>query len=200
METFTDTSAIWPVAFRAKTPDDLIAAVQDYRRNAGIQISDHDTAKEICERNKYELDGDRYSKTVQEKKRHQRVTLASAVSACRAILNVIKGNTVNDKEISRRWLICKSCPSITDISDCLSCGGAGKASNLVNMVRGAAGKGFRMDQAAGKTFCGECGCSHALMIPTVLSLQKNEVDAVNMKRPDCCWMRRDSNNYIPEEK
>ena len=200
MEKYTDKSGKNPVAFTAATPDLLISAIQGFRRNRGIQISDYDTANEIANANKYTIDGDTYSKIIEEKKEFNKITLGAAMSACGAILNVIKGNIVSDSEINRRWLICKSCPSKTQVSDCMTCGGAGKASMLINRVRGAAGKQFRIDQDAGRTYCRECKCSHALMIPTLLDKQKKESDEVNSKRPSICWMRRDSVNYKEESK
>jgi hypothetical protein len=200
MERFTDKSGKNPVAFSAATPEILILAVQSFRRESGVQKSDFETAKEIAAANNYKIDGNIYSKIVEEKKRYAKITLSAALSACGALLNVAKGNIVSDAEISRRWLICKSCPSKTTVSDCMSCGGAGKASTLINKMRGAAGKQFRIEQEAGKTFCGECSCSHALMIPTLLEKQKVESDSVNSKRPSICWMRRDSINYKPESR
>jgi hypothetical protein len=200
MERFTDKSGKNPVGFSAATPEILIVAVQKHRRATGVEISDYDTALEIAKANKYLIDGNRYSKIVEPKKTYAKISLGAAISACSALVNVAKGNIVSDAEINRRWLICKSCPSTTTVSDCMSCGGAGKASALINRIRGTVGKSFRIEQEAGRTFCGECGCSHALMIPTLLEKQKQESDVVNEKRPSQCWMRRDSKNYKPEAK
>ena len=200
MERFTDRSGINPVAFSAATPEILILAVQKHRRSSGSEISDYDTAAEIAAANGYSINGNVYSRVVEPKKKFAKITLGAALSACNALMNVAKGNVVSDGEISRRWLICKSCPSKTTVSDCMSCGGAGKASGIINRMRGAVGKQFRIEQEAGRTFCGECGCSHALMIPTLLEKQKQEPDEINSKRPTVCWMRRDSVNYKPESK
>lgn len=183
------------VTFSADTPDALIRSVQKYRRNHGFQISDDETAKEISQENKYEYKDGIYSKTVPISFPKPRLNLAGVKAACGAMIQTLKNNIVSDTEIYRRWEICQNCPVKTTVSDCMSCGGAGRAADWINKLKGAAGKQFRVEQEAGRTFCGLCGCSHALMIPTKMEYQKEESEKQNQLRPDQCWLRVGGINY-----
>lgn len=196
-ERYMDNSTGSKVAFAADSPDSLIRAVQRFRNNNGVRITDEDTAKEISAKNGYVLKEGIYSNSLQISFKKPSLNLASVKSACSAMLESIKGNIVSDEEINRRWSICKNCPASTTVSDCMSCGGAGRAADWVNKVKGAAGKRFRLEQESGKTFCGLCGCSHALMIPTKMKFQKQETEKQNQLRPSQCWLRWDSQNYVP---
>jgi hypothetical protein len=185
------------VSFTADTPDALIRSVQKYRRNNNVQISDDDTAKEIAATNGYEHKDGIYSKNLPISFAKPRLNLAGVKSACGAMLQTLKSNIVGDAEIYRRWQICQNCPVKTSVSDCMSCGGAGRVADWINKLRGAAGKSFRIEQEAGMTFCGLCGCSHALMIPTKMEFQKAESEKQNQLRPDQCWLRVGGINYKP---
>lgn len=196
-EKFIDISTGARVAFSADSPDALIRSVQKFRNYNGVRITDEDTAKEIGEKNGYVFKDGVYSSTLQISFKKPSLTLASVKSACGAMMETIKGNIVSDQEINRRWEICKNCPVSTKVSDCMSCGGAGRAADWVNKIKNAVGKRFRLEQESGRTFCGLCGCSHALMIPTKMKLQKQESEKQNQQRPSQCWLRWDSNNYVP---
>ena len=196
-ERFIDISTGSKVAFAADTPDALIRSVQKFRNNNGVRITDEDTAKEIGKKNGYVFKDGIYSNTLQISFKKPSLNLASVKSACGALLQNIKGNIVSDAEINRRWEICKNCPANTTVSDCMSCGGAGRAATWVNTIKNAVGKRFRIEQESGKTFCGLCGCSHALMIPTKMQDQKQETEKQSQLRPSQCWLRWDSNNYVP---
>lgn len=185
------------VTFSADNPDALIRAVQRFRRNSNIQITDDDTAKEISAKNGYEYKDGIYSKNLPISFKGPRLTLAGVKAACGAMIQTLKGNTVGDGEIQRRWEICQNCPVKTTVSDCMTCGGAGRAADWINKLQGAAGKRFRLDQESGKTFCGLCGCSHALMIPTKMEHQKGESEKQNQLRPDQCWLLVGGINYKP---
>jgi len=158
---FIDISTGERVAFAAETPESLILAVQRFRNNCGVKITDEETAKEICKKNDYVFKDGIYSTTLQTSFPKSHLTLASVKSACGAMLQTIKGNIVSDQEIERRWEICKNCPVKTSVSDCMSCGGAGKVADWVNNIKNAVGRRFRLEQESGQTFCGLCGCSHA---------------------------------------
>lgn len=185
------------VAFTAKTPEILISSVQQFARLRGYQISDDEIAQKIAKANGYEYKDGIYSKEITPYFKKPHLNLAAVKSACGAMIQTLKGNTVTDSEIARRWMICQACPAKTTVSDCMSCGGAGRAADWINKIRGAAGKAFRLDQESGKTFCGLCGCSHALLIPTQMEHQKEESEKQNKLRPLACWLRYDSPNYIP---
>ena len=185
------------VAFTAKTPEILISSVQEYARHRQFQISDDEIAQKIAKANGYKYVDGIYAKEILPAFKKPHLNLAAVKSACGAMIQTIKGNTVPDQEIARRWYICQACPAKTTVSDCMSCGGAGRAADWINKVRGAAGKSFRLDQESAKTFCGLCGCSHALLIPTKIEHQKEESEKQNKQRPLACWLRYDSPNYIP---
>jgi hypothetical protein len=185
------------VAFSAGSADDLIRAVQEFARLRDVQMSDDEIAKLICKSNGYEYKDGLYSKTIQPKFNKPNLNLAAVKSACGAMLQTLKGNNVPEAEIARRWEICKNCPAKTNVSDCMSCGGAGRVSSWLQSIRGAAGKMFRLEQETGMTFCGLCGCSHALLITTKMEFQKPESEKQNQQRPEQCWLRYDSQNYKP---
>jgi hypothetical protein len=185
------------VAFTASTPDALIRSVQQFVRLRAIQLSDDDVAKLICKSNGYEHKDGLYSKTIQPVFNKPSLNLASVKAACGAMLQTIKGNNVSDAEIARRWEICKNCPAKTNVSDCMSCGGSGRVASWIQSIKGAAGKMFRLEQEAGMTFCGLCGCSHALLTTTKMEFQKPESEKQNQQRPEQCWLRYDSQNYKP---
>ena len=194
---FIDISTGSKVAFAADSPDALIRSVQRFRNSNGVRITDEDTAKEISKKNGYLFKDGIYSKTLQISFAKPSLNLASIKTACGAMLESIKGNTVSDQEIYRRTEICSNCPMKTTVTDCMSCGGMGRVAAWTNRIMQLAGKRLNMSNEAGKTFCGLCGCSHALMIPTKMELQKQETEKQNQLRPSQCWLRWDSENYVP---
>jgi hypothetical protein len=187
----------YEASYTAATPESLIRSVIAHRRANGSTICDDDTAKEICEANGYVHKDGVYSRVVAIKRGSHKLSLAGVQAACSAMMQNIKGNVVSNTEIDRRWEICKACVENTTISDCLGCGASGRAASFFSKIQGAAGRVFRLDQKAGQTFCGMCGCSHALMVPTSMEYQKPESEAQNNLRPDQCWLRKDSANYLP---
>ena len=183
--------------FVAPSPDSLIRAVQKYRQSLNLEISPDETAKEICQANGYEYIDNVYSKTIETTVKKKPVNFAAIKSACNAIFENIRNNVESPAEISRRWRICKACPQLTKVSDCVSCSGTGRFTNWLNSIKAASKTNFHIDQGSALTYCGMCGCSHALMIPARLDSQKEESDEANKTRPELCWLRKDSKNYKP---
>lgn len=198
MNAFTDKTGDRPAAFTNARLDKLIVSIINHRARNGSEISEADTAREVTEANNSSLDIAGYSSSPQTKLTNKpRLTLAGAKKACNAIINVAMGNVVSDIEIQRRWHICRNCPQMTSVSDCMSCGGAGKVSSLISSARTLFKKNIRLTHDAAGRYCGQCGCSMALLLPTTMQNQKEESDSENDLRPADCWLNRNSDNYQP---
>jgi hypothetical protein len=126
----------------------------------------------------------------------KRIGLAEAVSGAKALLRYASGSTASTLEIERRAGICKDCPLIDRIGGCAPCGAAGKIANFVNSLRTS----LRLDQpipsSIKSSYCGVCDCSLALMVPSKMSAF-SESESQNLQRPDICWIKKTSTNYIP---
>jgi hypothetical protein len=197
MKNFTDTTGSKPVAFSNANLDKLIRSVIKHRAKNGSTISEADTASEVANYNQSIVDIESYSSSEKKLTYKPKITLNGATKACKALLNVAAGDVVPDLEIQRRWQICRNCPHLTAVSDCMSCGGAGKVSNLITSVRSIFKKNIRMPHEAAKRYCGHCGCSMALLLPTTMPNQKVEPESINETRPDQCWLKTSSDNYQP---
>ena len=198
MKTFTDKTGNTPVAFTNAKLDKLILSVIKHRAKNNSGISEADTAAEVAAANADAVDFSSYSVATPAKLTNKpRLTLHGASKACNALLNVASGNVETNYEITRRAAICRNCPHLTSVSDCMSCGGAGKVSNLIRSVRSIFKKNINIPHEAAKRYCGLCGCSLALLLPTTMPNQKDETEEVNEKRPDHCWLKKSSVNYIP---
>lgn len=110
-----------------------------------------------------------------------------------ALISVSAGNSVNQLEINRRASICQTCPRLEEVPGCMSCGFAGTLSNTINKIKRFFKASFEIPNNMGKHGCGVCGCSLAVMLPAKTSAFKKDDQA---QRPDHCWVRKTSDNYI----
>ena len=197
--TFTDTTGDEAVSFENDIIDRLIKSVIKHRIKVGSAISEADTATEVTQHNNART-SEHYSdspKLINKPKRT--MNLAGAKAACGAIIASAAGNVSNNQEIARRWNICRTCPYLTAVSDCMTCGGAGRVSSLINAVKAKFRKNFLIPNEAGKRYCGACGCTMALLLPTLMTGQKVESEGFNQNRPDECWLKKTSPNYKADE-
>ena len=157
-------------------------------------IEFHQKNNIIFDREKLSMSIDRQSKMAKPKKK---VGIADAVVGAKALLRFTSGEAVSGSEMERRASICSQCPHISLISGCRSCGAAGAIAKLLNAVRAAHKLQYPIPVSVKEKYCSVCDCSLALMVPSKISAFA-ENDEKNGKRPDNCWIKRTSQNYINE--
>lgn len=160
----------------------LMDEVMTFLRKNNINYSDRDISKAI----------DRQSRIVSQKKR---IGLAEAVSGAKAILRYTTGSSVESSEIQRRSAICAACPLINRLGGCAPCGAAGKIANFVSLLRSTLKLQEPIPNEVKSSYCGVCQCSLALMVVSKMDAF-NETTEQNGKRPDNCWVKKSSINYI----
>jgi len=192
--TFTDRTTGKPVTLSNKKLEPLIASVIKHRAHNNIEYIEHEVAQEVAAANNTKFSGI-YSVDPKKLINKPKLTIAAAKSACGALLNVARGEVEMNRVISKRWDICAKCPNLTSVSDCMTCGGAGRVGDMLNSIRAKFGKFFTLPSSASERYCGFCGCSMALLLPTLMKSQKEESDEKNAKRPDECWLKKTSVNY-----
>lgn len=163
--------------------DTLVVIVSEFLKKNNINYSNESLRASII----------RQSSIANKKKR---IGLAEAVSGAKALIRYTSGSTVSTAEIERRSNICKDCSLINKIGGCAPCGAAGKIANFVNTVRVSLKLEQPIPTSVKSSYCGVCDCSLALMVPSKMELFV-EPESKNLQRPDHCWVKRNSNNYIP---
>lgn len=129
-------------------------------------------------------------------KTSDKVTFSQAVSGAKALIKSTIGGE-DSTEIQRRSEICKDCPLRDGISVCGSCGTAGKIARFVNTFKAKLGIRTTIDKKISLSYCGFCKCSLALIVVTKLKDFHEETPARNSSRPDVCWLKKTSHNYLP---
>lgn len=159
------------------------------------------------------LKGEHSDYTIKKKKEEYRkkpkrkISSTMAINGAKAFLKDLKGDNVSQEEFDRRSRICKTCPSYSTTSDCSVCPSAARGLNFARKLR----KVFVKEKlkitcvkpgpskgSPEKEFCSECDCSLSVMRAAKLNMFSYEADAVNNKRPDQCWIKRSSPNYVGE--
>ena len=137
----------------------------------------------------------------QQKIKTRKITFRDAVNAARALVQFTAGSVVEQDEMTRRAKICSNCDLVNKNVGCATCHAGAVLSQVVNIVRTAAKRGVHYPTVAGAeakdSNCGYCGCSSLMILPAKISVF-NESEEKNAGRPDICWVKRDSPNYIPE--
>jgi hypothetical protein len=141
----------------------------------------------------------------QVKPKTNKLTLQQAVLGAKALVEIIKGDIVDDAELNRRASICAHCELINDTAGgCTSCARKG----LVKLARNLAinyGRNFTVPKitayklrpvksaSLSEFYCGHCGCS---CLNLALSKSKNFVSKENNEtRPDHCWAKVNGKNW-----
>lgn len=119
--------------------------------------------------------------------------LSDYVSGALAVVSIVKGSSVSQEEINRRAIICSSCPKLDDIKGCMPCGLAKRIADSVNKIKSLFGAAFNMPNGLNSKGCGVCKCALSVMLPSKMS-QFTEQD--QSTRPNHCWVKRTSNNFI----
>lgn len=152
-------------------------------------------------RNNINFNSDDLSKAIDRQSsmivRPKKIGLADAVTGAKALLRYTQGSAVSSSEITRRSEICKDCPLINRIGGCASCGAAGKIANFVSNIRSSLKLQDPIPDSVKSSYCGVCQCSLALMVPSKMDAFNESIEK-NSKRPDNCWLKTTSNNYINE--
>jgi len=171
--------------FSNQSKQALIAEVTAFLNKNNISFDSTDLPKSI----------DRQSKLVQRK---PTIKLADAVSGANAVIRYLNGKSVSYRELERRSDICAQCPISNTIGGCMSCGMAGAITRLTNKIRSSKGVEGKIPSIIANRYCNICGCSLALMVVTKLEDFNSEDNFKNSQRPDVCWLKKTSINYINE--
>ncbi len=121
--------------------------------------------------------------------KRNKISLHDAFKAANAFLKLVKDDIVSQAEIDRRTRICLSCPKLEMASNCMACGGSRIATNLLNAAKRALGSDIQFDRAIKTRYCGVCGCSLSLLIPTKLQHFKKDTPDKAASRPNICWAK-----------
>lgn len=129
------------------------------------------------------------------------IKFTDAVRGANAILKMAAGQVVDKTEMDRRAAICTACPKVSLTSDCVPCKMGKRVASIINGIRKMAGKQVNLpkvrNRAAKSMYCDSCQCSLMVMIPAKIKCF-NEPEDKNQARPDNCWAKRGSENYIGE--
>lgn len=130
-----------------------------------------------------------------KKQEKRNLSLQDVVNGAFAVLSVSAGNIVSQEEIDRRASICEGCDNKDSVSGCYSCGFGKRVVNFVNKFKKSIKSEFNIPNNLEKKFCKTCGCSMVVMLPSKMSAF-NEKTEMNNSRPDKCWIKKTSNNFI----
>lgn len=134
-------------------------------------------------------------KAPSEKKK--KISFKDGVAGAYALFKVVTGAVVEQSELNRRSNICIKCPKVIESSNCRSCGFAASLLKFVTKLKKAFGKGFVIPHNLEDKHCGICDCALSVMLPSDLKMFSHEKDKQSL-RPDFCWLKKDSPNYISE--
>ncbi len=129
------------------------------------------------------------------KSRRKGKSLQEVVNGALALVKVTSGDTVDQGEINRRATICTNCKEQSRASGCSSCGFAGKVARFVNKFKKSISHGFTVPNGLDASYCNICDCSLVVMLPSKMSSFR-ETDEMNKSRPDNCWIKKTSSNYV----
>lgn len=134
----------------------------------------------------------KYEKPKEERKKK---SLKEVVNGAFALVKVTSGNTVEQGEINRRASICTNCTLLSKATGCNSCGFAGRVASFVNKFKKSINHGFIVPNGLDSSYCNVCECSLVVMLPSQMSSFR-EKEEMNSSRPDHCWIKKSSQNYV----
>lgn len=147
------------------------------------------------------------NKSIISKPKIKKLTLQQAMLGAKALVQVIKGDVVDDFELRRRANICATCTIISDTDNkCTSCAKRG----LSKVARDLAiryGRNFTVPKimaihtkpvrtaSLSEFYCGACGCSclNLCLSRSKIFLAKEDANL----RPDHCWAKPNGPNFKP---
>lgn len=169
--------------FEDRSRDIVLEKVVEFMQKNNIIFNREDLLRSI----------DRQSAIASTKKK--RVTLGDAVNGAKALIKYTSSNRISTEELTRRSTICSQCPMINRLGGCMSCGAAGAIARFVNKIRSSYNLEIQIPSEVRQSYCGVCECSLALMVVTHIN-DFHESAEKNAMRPDCCWMKTISYNFI----
>lgn len=129
------------------------------------------------------------------------VNFRDAINAAKSIVNLSQGKIVSQEEMFRRAHICSNCELVNENIGCTLCKMGAIVTSVVSTVRKMAGRTLHYPTVNGKpatnSNCGYCGCSHTMILPANIDCF-NESEEKNQGRPQFCWIRKDSPNYLKD--
>lgn len=135
-------------------------------------------------------------KNIKVGKTRKSVSFKEAMQAGKAALKIIKGVMVGNKEMERRYNICKSCPAISETSECFRCNRAKFLAEITHTLKGVFGEDVKLPGESKKFSCGVCGCSLSMLLPTKTADLHQDTPEQAERRPDFCWMSKGGPNYV----
>lgn len=128
-------------------------------------------------------------------------SLQDVIDGAKAFIKVNSGDHVDQSEMNRRAGICSygfngACPRLEDTSVCSACSSGGALTRWIGQVKNFFGfKTESIPNNLGNKYCGACGCSLAMMIPSRTSNFNYSADK-QIKRPKGCWAKKGDKNFL----
>lgn len=135
-----------------------------------------------------------YKAPAKEKKK---LSFKDGVTGAYALFKVATGSVVDQNELNRRANICIKCPMLVGSTNCRACGFAKGLANYIKKLKKEFGKGFVIPHGLEDKHCNVCQCALSVMLPSKLDVFKHDKDKQS-ERPNNCWLKKDSPNYISE--
>lgn len=168
--------------------NEIVTKVMKFREKRGIPADRGHIYNEVL--------GAIQKKNVKVGKVKRRVRFRDALAAGKAAVKIVTGDTVDQKEMQRRWDICRGCPALSETSECFSCNRARFVAELTGTVKSIFGKEIKYPGESKKYTCGVCGCTLALLLPTRSDGFHEDSEEEKKHRPDFCWINKESHNFI----
>lgn len=186
--------------FFADSKELMIANICKYFDNRNISIDILEIKEHVNKNIQNSSLGNSVKIDEQEKRLNKifkgRLSFSNVVAGARAFLSVVGGSSVTQEEINRRSSICQGCVHKQVTTDCFSCGFGGTLNKFINEAKVRFGFGFELTQDAKKSYCEVCSCALSLMLPSKTSSFKTEDEDKQKARPDFCWVKKGSDNFI----
>lgn len=184
--------------FLGDSIEDLRNNINKYFRDRNVGIDSDEVDILLSKNVKKNGEGGKLDSGDKLNKVHKgRISFKSAVSGAKALLRNFVGDIVDKEEIKRRSSICSACKENIETTDCVACGFGGKLNSYINSLKQSfGGNEIKLSQSVKGRYCGVCNCALALMLPSKMDAF-TESDDKQKSRPNHCWVKQTSSNYVP---
>lgn len=201
--------------------ESLVNNVIVYRKNNGLGNTEYNSAynevrrqvsarkNAAAFRKSRPITREEVEKRNMKPKPKKRLSLAEIFHGAKAFVDIKKGNVVRQNEINRRAEICFKCQELSETTDCFGCGAGRRLVKHVQTLKQDTNAAFLIPEGnfkkrsglepISKFFCNICGCSAIALCVSMMRNIRDESDALNERRPDHCWMKRTSKNFIDDK-
>lgn len=205
------------VVIKGNDMTSLVDNVIVYRKNNGISNTEYNRVYNEVRRQQNNQNTFRKTRPITreevtlmetaKQKSKKRLSLSDIFHGAKAFIDIGKGNTVKQSEINRRAEICFACQELGETTDCFGCGAGRRLVKHVQSLKNDTDSAFlipegqyknRRSEPISKFFCNICGCSAIALIVSFMKNIRDESDEINNRRPDNCWMKRNSRNFIDD--